>query len=32
MTKRIGLTKTHKGICFRIHRYVLVLYFSRWPV
>jgi hypothetical protein len=32
MTMRIELTKTPKGICFRIQRYVLVIYFSRWPV
>ena len=32
MTMRIELTKTRNGICFRIHRYVLVMYFSRWPV
>jgi hypothetical protein len=32
MTMRIELARTPGGIYFRIHSYVLVVYFSRWPV
>jgi hypothetical protein len=32
MTMRIELIKTPGGVCFRIDRYVVVMYFSRLPV